>query len=379
MSRRSLGFLGGFVAIAALSAGCRSMAREPGSGNQNGTAASGDASTVANGGGATAQSGGGATSTGGATNPAGASGNGATPTGTGGSGPNVGADSGGGSGGSSGAANAGGTSGFAGTIAAAGAGGAAGSLGMGGAPSTGGAQSTGGSDIRPFACAPPGTLSSCGNGIVDPGEQCDGADLRGLSCTTVDPFFAGGTLACATNCTLETGRCTHGTCGNGVVDPGEDCEPSNFTFFQCKNLPNITGDALVECSVSTCRYDLSNCSSSPAPVCGNGIRESGEQCDGDDWLWRACTEHSTENTGGRLSCDQVTCQLDFTQCTRCDGSRCGDGVINGSEQCDGTNLGTHSCLDLNRLFGTVSCLSNCNVDYSKCPGCTIFKGHLVCN
>jgi hypothetical protein len=116
-------------------------------------------------------------------------------------------------------------------------------------------------------------------------------------------------------------------------------------------------------------------------VCGNGIRESGEQCDGEDWLWRACTEHSMENTGGRLSCNQATCQLDFTQCTRCDGSRCGDGVIDLGlgEQCDGANLGTHSCLDQNRLFGTVSCLPNCNVDYSKCPGCTIFKGRLICN
>jgi hypothetical protein len=86
-----------------------------------------------------------------------------------------------------------------------------------------------------------------------------------------------------------------------------------------------------------------------------------------------------ENTGGWLSCNQATCELNFTQCTRCDGSTCGDGVIDPNEQCDGTNLGTHSCLDQNRLFGTVSCLPNCNVDYSKCPGCVIFKGHIICN
>jgi hypothetical protein len=140
-------------------------------------------------------------------------------------------------------------------------------------------------------------------------------------------------------------------CGNGVVDPGEDCEYAIFDYLTfCHTLPNVTGDALVACSASTCRYNLSNCTSSPAPVCGNGIRESDEQCDGDDWMARSCTERWSEYTGGRLSCNQATCQLDVTQCARCDGTRCGDGVIDPVHgQCDGANLGTHSCLDLNRL------------------------------
>jgi hypothetical protein len=259
---------------------------------------------------------------------------------------------------------------------------AGGNSGAGGSSGTGGLTGSGGAGIQPVTCAPPGAPNTCGNGVVDPGEQCDGAALRGLSCVTVDPFLTGGTLLCSAGCTIDTTKCMHGTCGNGVVDPGEDCEYENFTRVSCSvALPAESDNALVECSASTCRYSLTTCALAPAPVCGNGKRESGEQCDGDDWLWRACVEHSSENTGGQLHCNQATCMLDFTQCSRCDGARCGDGIIDPThEQCDGANIGSHSCADVNRVFGTVSCVDNCNLDYSKCHGgCTVFRNQVICD
>ena len=288
---------------------------------------------------------------------------------------------------SGGNTGAGGNSGTGGHPAGGGASGTGGYSATGGSSGTGssgtsGQTGTGGGGIPPVTCAPPGAPNTCGNGVVDPGEQCDGAALRGLSCATVDPFFTGGTLLCSDSCTLDTTKCMHGTCGNGVIDPGEDCEYDNFTRVSCSAaLPAESDYALVGCSISTCRYTLSTCALAPAPVCGNGKLESGEQCDGEDWLWRACVEHSPENTGGQLRCNQATCMLDFTQCTRCDGARCGDGIIDPThEQCDGTNLGSHSCADVNRVAGTVSCLDNCNLDYSKCHGgCTVFQNVIHCD
>lgn len=50
------------------------------------------------------------------------------------------------------------------------------------------------------------TPSTCGNGVIDPGEQCDGSDLGGATCESLG--FAGGTLACSGACTYDTSGCT---------------------------------------------------------------------------------------------------------------------------------------------------------------------------
>ena len=49
----------------------------------------------------------------------------------------------------------------------------------------------------------------CGNGTVDLGEQCDGADLGGISCAELG--YSGGTLACdPVTCTFDASACTAG-------------------------------------------------------------------------------------------------------------------------------------------------------------------------
>lgn len=46
---------------------------------------------------------------------------------------------------------------------------------------------------------------TCGNGAVDAGEQCDGANLAGQTCTSLG--LPGNALACAVNCTFNTSAC----------------------------------------------------------------------------------------------------------------------------------------------------------------------------
>lgn len=53
----------------------------------------------------------------------------------------------------------------------------------------------------------------CGNGVIESGEQCDGADLGGQSCMTRG--FFGGSLSCNSNCTFNTSSCTSGGGGGG--------------------------------------------------------------------------------------------------------------------------------------------------------------------
>lgn len=54
----------------------------------------------------------------------------------------------------------------------------------------------------------------CGNGVIDAGEQCDGAELQGFDCASLG--LNGGTLLCdAEMCTFDTQMCssTTGTSG----------------------------------------------------------------------------------------------------------------------------------------------------------------------
>ena len=51
------------------------------------------------------------------------------------------------------------------------------------------------------------TGGSCGDGVVDADEQCDGGDLNGLTCQSLG--YDGGTLACdGITCTYDTSGCT---------------------------------------------------------------------------------------------------------------------------------------------------------------------------
>ncbi len=55
----------------------------------------------------------------------------------------------------------------------------------------------------------------CGNGVIDDGEQCDGGNLNGFTCT--DLGYAGGTLACdPVTCTYDASGCTADTTTSGT-------------------------------------------------------------------------------------------------------------------------------------------------------------------
>lgn len=76
---------------------------------------------------------------------------------------------------------------------------------------TGGADTTAALD----SSGPPadtGPVGNCGNGVIDAGEQCDGAELQGFDCQSLG--LNGGTLACdPMMCTFDTSMCSSTTGG----------------------------------------------------------------------------------------------------------------------------------------------------------------------
>lgn len=57
---------------------------------------------------------------------------------------------------------------------------------------------------------------ACNNGILDPGEQCDGNNLGGFTCESLG--YGGGTLSCdAVMCILDTSLCEMGGSTGGTT------------------------------------------------------------------------------------------------------------------------------------------------------------------
>jgi cysteine-rich repeat protein len=145
----------------------------------------------------------------------------------------------------------------------------------------------------------------CGDGALELGEECDDGNLS----------FGDG---CNGFCEVETGLC-----GNQVLDQGEECDDGNFAQFD-----GCAPNCLAEFSlVPTCSDSLDECAcEGDECVCGNGTVQDGEQCDDGNLL----------NEDGCSS----QCLLE-----------CGDGNLSGDEECD----------DGNHLFGD-GCDETCHLE-----------------
>ncbi|MFP4523772.1 MAG: hypothetical protein ACLFO2_00455 [Candidatus Woesearchaeota archaeon] len=206
--------------------------------------------------------------------------------------------------------------------------------------------------VCPQSCS-----SSCGNGYVEPGEECDGQS--GLTCEELG--FTGGTTSCE-HCRIDTGDCQQdqtGYCGDGTIDPGEDCDGDNLAGLTCEDFGLTNG----ELSCDNCKADTSTCEGLEDGYCGDGIIGSGETCDGDNLAGLTCEDFGL--TSGELSC--TDCEVDTSGCY---SGYCGDGEIDQGESCDGLNWGdVETCEDIADTFtGGMPTCRNCHFDTSTCQG-----------
>jgi cysteine-rich repeat protein len=186
--------------------------------------------------------------------------------------------------------------------------------------------------------------SNCGDGIVDPGEECD------LGPNNSDQGV------CTSHCTLAV-------CGDGFVyEPYEECDDGNNSNTdectnQCKHA--VCGDGYVHEGVEECDdgndIEDDGCTSAcTLATCGDGIVQFGEQCDdgnlidtddcpstcqfaycGDGFVWEGVEECDDGNDIETDACLPVVCKH----------AVCGDGVVwEGVEECDdGNDIDTDFC------------------------------------
>ncbi|PKN45760.1 MAG: hypothetical protein CVU59_08110 [Deltaproteobacteria bacterium HGW-Deltaproteobacteria-17] len=241
------------------------------------------------------------------------------------------------------------------------------------------------------------TTDSCGDGIVDPGEACDGLDLGGATCES-GGYYA-GTLSCKSDCTLDFSACSQ-RCGDGEAQPEhEDCDRQDLQEKTCTDLGFAAG--FLACG-DDCRFDYSDCQSvcgdgwtDPLEACDDGNRTPGDGCDA------ACrVEAGWDCVGTPSFCDGLCGDGQVLGLEVCDDGvndgtydgcmadchhwapRCGDGLLQSGEGevCDLTETDGLTCASEGFFGGTLGCLETCDqIDTTPCAGSFLQSGFASCS
>ncbi len=224
--------------------------------------------------------------------------------------------------------------------------------------------------------------ATCGDAVQQPGEACDGADFGALDCSdflsaSMQPFDE-GSLTCTDSCMIDLGNCS--LCGDGEVSGAEICEVGVLEGETCESQGFDAGT--LACTADCAGFDTSMCTN-----CGDGTIEGDEQCEGNDLAGETCNSLGFDG-GGTLTCTN-TCSFDTTDCT---SNTCGNGAVNGNDECDcgnqGSNctaaqLGNETCMTQGFDGGTLACHSpnNCTFDTSGCTDCGdgVVEGNEACD
>lgn len=200
----------------------------------------------------------------------------------------------------------------------------------------------------------------CGDSVIEGDEVCDGANHNGETCFTQG--HTAGTLTCLVDCLgFDASACTD--CGNNDAEVGETCDGIDLRSQDCTDFSYVLGD--LACDVDCTTYDTLGCLDAPPNVCGDGVVAGDEDCDGSDFRGQTCESMSYD--GGTLLCNG-DCTYNFDSCEE---YVCGDGIIEGAEFCDSHDVGGVDCVDLFYDFGILTCLDDCN--WYDVAGCGDFE------
>ena len=226
----------------------------------------------------------------------------------------------------------------------------------------------------------------CGDGYRNGSEECEDVDLGpGITQCSDLPAYHSGSLSCyaADKYSPDPNECKYNTsdckgCGDGNIDdPPEECDPAAAPPIptdqdECSEHTGYSGSGTVLCNNVTCQIDLSNCD-----MCGDGNATGSEECDSGnppaippDFNGAHCDDVSPYH-GDETYLQCIDCTLDYSNC-----QYCGDGEINGPEDCDPTasppvSASNDQCTEHTGYYGSgaVTCNGDCTFNMNNCEYC----------
>lgn len=216
---------------------------------------------------------------------------------------------------------------------------------------------------------PWGTSTRCGDGVQGATEACEIGDVSTDACTDGRLNLAciddGGTCRFQTSseAAVAGAECVPFECGNGVLDAGEICDDGS-----------MNGEY---------GYCGENCTLTGSFYCGDGSIAGGEECDCgnsttamDAGAWSTDAAHCSVPNGQYTSAYSTSCAFDCSF----PGTTCGDGEVNGTEQCDNeTDAWSGKICGADDNFA--SCTTDadcenttCGAGYDACPVSSICHG-----
>ena len=200
----------------------------------------------------------------------------------------------------------------------------------------------------------------CGNGVIETGETCDPPDACPASCDDANPCttdsLAGAPASCdavcsnaamdacvdsdgccPAGCTNELDTDCSATCGDGVLDEGETCDPPETCPASCDDADTCTNDTSTgspqNCNLLCNHQAVSACQDGDAccPAgchggtdndcpedCGNGQLDAGETCDPPATCPATCDDAdpctADTSTGSAQTCDLVCDHASIQAC-----------------------------------------------------------------
>lgn len=238
------------------------------------------------------------------------------------------------------------------------------------------------------------TENTCGNGVLDDDEICDGAEINpnaNIVCSNGNTP-ARSLIKCTSTCELDVLEACESSCGNNVIDANEQCDGNM--------MPMVTADCdnpdLTKLRCDKCR--IVNDGVCPDPEvqpqtpswypenCGNGVLDDGELCDGT--LIRPTSKVCPENTiplgNPKFKCLDSCRLVDVSEaCVPGKKTICGNGILEGDEQCDGsefnqTALVNYECPANEKVDSSKAvCNTNCQIESACVPAVRDDVGVLI--
>ena len=164
---------------------------------------------------------------------------------------------------------------------------------------------------------------------------------------------------------LAAGSCAKNStgtavCGDGVKNGQEVCDGEHLGEAACADLGFYGGT--LACNAQ-CQFNTSGC----LGRCGDEIVQGSadEQCDGSVLAGATCEQLGYH--GGALACTDA-CTFDETGCAAF--GRCGDETLDAdNEDCDGSLPDNVTCNTLGNYGGALTCTETCTFDVSACERC----------